>query len=331
MMINWIKRPVFPILYVASGLLFGIVLLSTLSFTDNEDVISPLDNRPMQVATPFVIPEKMTFAGEPVPLANFDTRESLDREILVNAYWHSRTLLVLKKSKRFFAIIEPVLEKYGIPEDFKYIPLAESGFENIVSPAGASGVWQILESTAKDYGLEVNSEVDERYHLEKSTEVACKFFLESYKEYNNWTLAAASYNVGRKGIQFQIDRQQVSNYYDLLLNEETARYIFRILAFKLIAENPQQFGFQLEEDDYYPVLPMFEVKVDSSISNLAEFAGLYSINYKILKFFNPWLRENFLTNEAGKTYRIKIPEGSKRSYPELSAGLNEESNEDNPQ
>ena len=331
MMSNWIKRPAFSILYVASGLLFGIALLSTLSFTNVVDGEKPAGNKPVQVATPFVIPEMMSFAGEQVPLGNFDTRESLDREILVNAYWHSRTLLLLKKSKRFFAAIEPVLKKYGIPEDFKYIPLAESGFENIVSPAGASGVWQILENTAKEYGLEVNNEVDERYHLEKSTEVACKFFLESYNEYKNWTLAAASYNVGRKGIQYQIDRQQVSNYYDLLLNEETARYIFRILAFKLIAENPQQFGFQLEEDDYYPALPLFEVKVDSSISNFAEFAGLYSINYKILKFFNPWLRENFLTNVAGKTYLIKIPEGSRRSYPELAAGINEESDDGNPQ
>jgi hypothetical protein len=173
--------------------------------------------------------------------------------------------------------------------------------------------------------------VDERYHLEKSTEVACKFFLESYAKYHNWTLSAATYNVGRKGIQNQIDRQLVSNYYDLLLNEETGRYIFRILAFKLIAENPKQFGFQLEDSDYYPAMPLYEVKVDSSITNLAEFAGRYSINYKILKFFNPWLRENFLTNKTGKTYLIKIPEGSRRSYPELAAGINEETDGGRPQ
>jgi membrane-bound lytic murein transglycosylase D len=324
MISNWIKRSIFPVLYVLSGLVFGIALLSTVSFTEKDDGEVPVSGKPLQVATPFVIPHQMVFAGEKVPLKNFDTRESLDREILVNAYWHSRTLLVLKKSKRHFATIEPVLKKYGIPEDFKYIPLAESGFENIVSPAGASGVWQLLESTAKDYGLEVNDVVDERYHLEKSTEVACKFFLESYKKYGSWTLAAASYNMGRKGIQSQIDRQQVSDYYDLLLNEETGRYVFRILAFKLIAENPRQFGFQLEEEDYYPAIPLYEVKIDSSIANLAEFAGRYSINYKILKFFNPWLRDNFLTNEAGKTYLIKIPEGSKRSYPELVTGINEE-------
>lgn len=330
MMCNWGKKSVIPILYVASGLLFGIVLLSTLSFTNHDGMDTLTGEKPVQVATPFVIPDEMIFAGEKVPLENFDTRESLDREILVNAYWHSRTLLVLKKSKRYFATIEPMLKKYGIPEDFKYIPLIESGFENTVSPAGACGVWQILENTAKEYGLEVNDEVDERYHLEKSTEVACKFFLESYEKYHNWTLAAATYNVGRKGIQDQINRQQVSNYYDLLLNEETGRYVFRILAFKLIAENPKQFGFQLEESDYYPALPLFEVKVDSSISNLAEFAGRYSINYKILKFFNPWLRENYLTNAAGKTYLIKIPEG-RRSYPELAAGINEETDGGRPQ
>jgi membrane-bound lytic murein transglycosylase D len=331
MLSKWSKKPIFSVIYVLSGILFGLVLLSSLSFTSKDGGEIPAGGRPVQVATPFVIPDEMLFAGEKVPLENFDTRESLDRELLVNAYWHSRTLLVLKKSKRYFSIIEPILKKYGIPEDFKYIPLAESGFENIVSPAGASGVWQLLESTAREYGLEVNNVVDERYHLEKSTEAACKFFLESYEKYQNWTLTAASYNVGRKGIQYQIDRQQACNYYDLLWNDETGRYIFRILAFKLIAENPQQFGFQLEENDYYPTLPLYEVKIDSAIPNLAEFATRYSINYKILKLFNPWLRDNFLTNERGKTYLIKIPEGSKRSYPELAAGINDESDGGIPQ
>ena len=328
---NWAKKTISPVIYVLSGIILGITMLSIQSFSEKSNVENPTGSKPIQVATPFGIPDEMVFAGEPVPLKNFDTRESLDRELLVNAYWHSRTFLVLKKSKRYFAIIEPILKKYGIPEDFKYIPLAESGFDNTTSPAGAVGVWQILESTAKEYGLEVNNEVDERYHLEKSTEAACKFFQESYSQYNNWTLVAASYNIGRKGINYQIERQQVKNYYDLLLNEETARYIFRILAFKLISENPQQFGFQLEKDDYYPPLPLYEVKVDTGIPNIAEFAGRYSINYKILKLFNPWLRENFLTNAAGKTYLIKIPEGSKRSYPELAAGINEELDGGSPQ
>jgi len=327
---EWSKKYMSAVLYILSGFAVCIGLFSVLSFSGNGPDDKPV-TRPIQVATPFVLPDEMTFAGEKVPLQNFDTRESLDKEILVNAYWHSRTLLVLKKSKRYFATIEPVLKKYGIPEDFKYIPLAESGFENTVSPAGACGVWQLLEGTGKEYGLEVNKEVDERYHLEKATEVACKFFLESYNLYKNWTLAAASYNVGRKGIDYQISRQKVSNYYDLLLNEETARYVFRILAFKLIAENPQQFGFQLDEDDYYPTLPMTELKVDTGISDIALFAGQYGINYKLLKLFNPWLRENYLTNTEKKTYIIRIPEGSRRSYPELASGINTENDGGSPQ
>ncbi|MBN1413914.1 MAG: transglycosylase SLT domain-containing protein [Bacteroidales bacterium] len=332
---NWLKKSISPVFYIFSGIVLVVTMLAIQSFSEKENTEEPVTGRPVQVATPFVIPDELIFAGERVPLENFDTRESLDRELLVNAYWHSRTLLVLKKSRRYFSTIEPILKEYGIPEDFKYIPMAESGFDFTVSPAGACGIWQLLENTAKEYGLEVNHEVDERYHLEKSTEAACKFFLASYKQYNNWTLAAASYNVGRKGIQYQIDRQQVSNYYDLLLNDETARYVFRILAFKLISQNPQEFGFQLKKDDYYPPIPLYDVKVDTSISNIAQFAVCFSINYKILKIFNPWLRENFLTNKAGKTYIIKIPEGSKRSYPELAAGMNADINDEsdggNPQ
>jgi membrane-bound lytic murein transglycosylase D len=326
MMSKWFKNFGSPSFNLLSGALIMFAFIAILSFTGIEENNNPFDNKPIQVASPFTIPNEMIFAGESVPLDNFDTRESLDREMLVNAYWHSRTLLVLKKSKRYFAIIEPILKKYSIPEDFKYLPMAESGFENVVSGAGAAGVWQIVEKTAKEYGLEINDEVDERYHLEKSTEVACKFLLESYSYYNNWTLTAASYNVGRKGINDQIERQQVENYYDLLLNEETARYVFRVLSFKLIAQNPEAYGFQLESGDYYPPMPNYEVKVDSAVTNFAQFAASYSINYKILKLFNPWLRENFLTNKTGKSYMIKIPEGSKRSYPEIVGEINEESN-----
>ncbi len=331
MMSAWLKKSASPVIYIFSGMILGITMLAIQSFAERDSTEYPDDGRPVQLAAPCTIPDELLFAGEAVPLDNFDTRESLDRELLVNAYWHSRTLLVLKKTKRYFAVIEPILKKYGIPEDFKYIPMAESNFENSRSPVGAIGVWQFLEGTAKEYGLEVNNEVDERYHLEKSTEAACKFFLESYALYKNWTLAAASYNVGRKGINYQIERQQVSNYYDLLLNEETARYVFRILAFKLITENPQQFGFHLQDRDYYPPLPFEEVKVDGSIANIAEFAGQYAINYKMLKLFNPWLRENFLTNKSGKTYLIKIPEASRRSYSDLAAGINEDLNGVTPQ
>ncbi|NJK84923.1 MAG: lytic transglycosylase domain-containing protein [Bacteroidales bacterium] len=263
-------------------------------------------NEDFYSVTAVKIPDKLDFAGEPVPLDNFDTRESLDRELLVNTFYHSQTFLLIKRANRFFPIIEPILKKYGIPDDIKYISLIESNLENAVSPKQAVGFWQLMEGTARDYGLEVNKEVDERYHLEKSTEVACKFFLESFKKYNNWTLTAASYNAGRLGIDRQIDRQDETSYYDMLLNEETARYVFRALAIKLIMNNPENYGFNLNENDRYPVIPTYDIKIDSSISNMSSFAKSLGLNYKIIKYFNPWLRETYLTNRNRSTYLLKF-------------------------
>lgn len=226
---------------------------------------------------------------------------------MVNTYWQSQTLLLIKKSKRYFSVIEPILEKNGIPKDFKYLPLIESGFSNVVSPSGAAGFWQFKEETAKELGLIVNKEVDERYNLSKSTEAACKFLIKSYLIYHSWTLAAASYNNGRHAINIQIDKQKIKNYYDLLLNDETARYIFRILAIKTILNNPEKYGFYLKDSDYYGSFKLDTVKVDSSVKSFADFAKLYNLNYKMLKFFNPWLRDNFLTNKEKRTYYINIP------------------------
>jgi len=248
-----------------------------------------------------------------VPLENFDTRESLDRELLVNTYFHSQTLLYLKKTTRYFPVIEPILKEYNIPEDFKYLPLVESGLSNVVSPADAVGFWQLMEGTAREYGLEVNAEVDERYHLEKSTVAACKYLLKSYEKYQNWTLVAASYNNGRRGVDREIERQDEMYYYNLLLNEETARYIFRILAIKLILEDPRKYGFYFEENDLYHPIPYYEVAVDSSVTSFAEFAKGFNTNYKMLKFLNPWLRESYLSNKKGKNYQIKIPEEGVRT------------------
>ena len=264
---TWLR----PVFYFSGALLVVGLLFSIQGFTGNERVRTMPERMP-SLNQSFSLPDQLEFAGEPVPLGNFDTRESLDKEMLVNGYWHSRTLMVLKKSKRYFATIEPILKKYGVPDDFKYLAMAESGFENVVSPAKGSGVWQILESTAKEYGLEVNTVVDERYDLEKSTEVACKYLLESYQKFGSWTMAAATYNAGRNGLENQIDKQKTSNYYDLLLNEETARYVFRLIAHKLITENPLSYGFQLEDSDYYPLIATHEVTVDKSIPNIAEFA-----------------------------------------------------------
>ncbi len=296
-----------PVLYIAGTLMVTGLLLSIQGFTEKESNQGMRAERMPSLNQSFNLPAQLEFAGEVVPISNFDTRESLDKELLVNGYWHSRTLMVLKRSKRYFSIIEPILKKNGVPDDFKYLAMAESGLENVVSPAKAVGMWQILESTGKEYGLEVNTVVDERYDLEKSTEAACKFLLQSYKEFGSWTMAAATYNVGRNGLENQITKQKTNNYYDLLLNDETARYIFRLIAHKLITEDPGSYGFQLEESDYYPLIATKDLAIDKEIPNITDFAIEHSTNYKIVKQFNPWLRQNYLPDQPDKVYHILIP------------------------
>ena len=254
------------------------------------------------------LPDSMTFAGEPVPLKRFDVRESLDRELLVNSYFHSQTIRLIKLAPRYFKIIQPILEEKGIPDDFKYLAVAESGLDpRAVSPAGAVGLWQFLRGTARDFGLEVNNEVDERYHVEKSTYAACDYMLEAYEKYGSWALVAASFNAGMNGINRQIERQKSESYYNLLLGQETDRYLFRILALKVIMENPLKYNFEIGEEKKYPVIPTREVKIDGRIESFADFAKEQGINYKLLKYFNPWLRDNFLTNNKEKVYSVKIP------------------------
>jgi hypothetical protein len=253
------------------------------------------------------IPEYLDFAGEPVPLSDPDVRERMDRELLVNTYWQSNGLLMFKRANKYFPVIEPILEKYGVPDDFKYLAVIESGLLNAVSPAGARGIWQIMPATAREYGLEVNDNVDERYHLVKSTEAACEYLLASKERFGSWTLAAAAYNAGNAGINRRLSGQQVEDYYNLLLGEETGRYMFRIIAFKEIMSNPKTYGFNFREKDLYTMVPSFNVEVDKSIDDLAAFALEYEINYKILKIHNPWLRETKLNNRSGKKYQIEIP------------------------
>lgn len=254
------------------------------------------------------IPDSLSFAGERVPLEKSYVRESYDRELLVNCYWQSQTLLLIKRANRYFPIIEPILKEQGVPDDFKYLPLIESGFmERIVSPAGASGLWQFMSATASEYGLEVNKEVDERYHIEKSTVAACAFLKKSFDLFGSWTMAAASYNAGVRGMNRQIDKQKSTNYYELLLNEETARYLFRILALKEILKQPDKFGFYLKEEDLYPPIPTVDVVVMGSIPDFADFAADHGITYRELKDLNPWLRETFLSNPSKKRYVLKLP------------------------
>lgn len=256
---------------------------------------------------PLQLPNQMTFAGEQVPLSDFEVRERIDRELMVNTYWHSNTLRLIKLSHRFFPVIEKILAEKGIPDDFKYIALAESGLENVTSSAGAKGYWQFLKSTATSYGLEVNSEVDERYHIEKSTRAACKYIEKSKSKFGSYTMAAASYNMGVNGLQKQVDRQHNIHYYDLLLNTETSRYIPRVLALKEIVQNPQLYGFKIDDSEKYPPVPYSEISINGPVDDLAAFAFKNQMNYKLLKFYNPWLRDNKLTNKSRKTYRIKVP------------------------
>jgi len=253
------------------------------------------------------IPDNLSFAGEKVPLNDFDVKERFDRELLTNVYWQSQTLLILKRTNRFFPTIEAILKKNNIPADYKYIALAESGLQNVVSPAGAVGFWQLLDKTAKNYGLEVNDEIDERYHFEKSTEAACKYFKQAYDEFGNWALVAASYNMGIDGVRKQLQQQGVNNYYDLYLNTETSRYVLRALALKEVIEHPSKYGFNFNRKQLYDFIPTVKVKVTADIPDLAKFALDNGANYKLLKILNPWLRKSSLTITEGKTYYISLP------------------------
>ncbi|MFD1064231.1 lytic transglycosylase domain-containing protein [Winogradskyella litorisediminis] len=253
------------------------------------------------------VPMDLNFAGEDLPLQNPDIYERMDRELLVNTYWQSNGLLMFKRAQKYFPIIEPILKKNGIPEDFKYLAVIESGLTNAVSPAGAKGFWQIMKATGRENGLEINNNVDERYNLEKSTEVACKYLKEAYDRFGNWTLAAASYNAGKAGIGNRLKEQNVSDYYDLLLGEETGRYMFRIVALKEILNNPKKYGFNFTDDDLYKPVPTTKVEVDTAVTDFTQFAEKFGINYKILKIHNPWLREPHLNNKSRKLYEIEIP------------------------
>ncbi|MBS3993747.1 MAG: lytic transglycosylase domain-containing protein [Bacteroidetes bacterium] len=253
------------------------------------------------------VPQNLDFAGEKVPLSMPDIYERFDKELHIITYWQSNTLLTIKRSKRFFPVIEPILKQYNIPDDFKYLAVAESGLQNVVSPSDARGFWQLLKGTAQENGLEVNENVDERYDLEKATHAACKYLLKSKEKFGNWTLTAAAYNAGNTGIFKRTDHQKAENYYDLLLVEETARYVPRIVLFKEIISNPDKFGFQLEADDYYAPYKYRTIEIESEITDLVAFANENNTTYKLLRIYNPWLRENHLKNKGNKKYQVKIP------------------------
>ena len=288
--------------------IFGALLLLVFSSALFVFALSNDDKKKLlHEGTAQYFPTAIDFAGEKAPLQIADVRERLDRELLVNANLHSSTILIIKRANRAFPIIEPILKQYGVPDDFKYLAVIESALTNAVSPSGAKGVWQFMPETAKEKGMEVNESVDERYHLQKATEAACKYLVAAKQKFGNWTLAAASYNGGMNGVNTKIVEQQVTDYYDLLLTDETSRYVFRILALKEIMKHPDLYVFEVDKNEMYDYIPTKTIEVDSSITDLAVFAKKQGINYKILKIHNPWLRDKKLSNPTKKKYLIEIP------------------------
>lgn len=256
----------------------------------------------------FDLPEQLDFAGEPVPLEAADVMERLEREIYVNAYWEANMILLLKRSTKYLPEIEKMLKDKGIPDDFKYLAIAESGLMNVGSPAGARGFWQILETTGKEYGLEISAAVDERYHLEKATLAASAYLNKAHAKFGDWTAVAASYNMGQSGFAKRQEEQLHRNYYELYLNEETSRYLFRILAFKVIFENPGEFGYHLSEEDFYKNPTLKSIRVTSDIKDLPRWAKDQGSSFKALKLYNPWLKDRYLKVKRGKVYQIYLPE-----------------------
>lgn len=306
----------FLVLYAVliTAILGLVVLRSNTSSNDDAPTAAKvkMDDRNLpQIVKGVVLEKDYSFAGERLPVTqNFDVHERLDRELMVNSYWHSSTSLNIKMAYRVFPVVEPILKNYNIPEDFKYLAVAESNLRNATSPAGAKGVWQFMPASAKYYDLEINREVDERYHLEKLTHVACKYLLHLKERFGTWTLAAAAYNMGETRMARELENQRTDNYYDMNLNEETSRYVFRIVAIKEILNAPSRFGFYLDEKDGYQPLDNYRiVTVDKTIPNLGDFAVEQGTTYRMLKVYNPWLISHKLTVSTGNSYAIKIPQG----------------------
>ncbi len=302
---------------IITGVL-SVMLIGTIAYAVTQEKCETMQpNYYANKITSPVIPEKMTFAGEEVPLDVYWVREALDRELIINCYQHSKTLRIFKLSARIFPVIEKILKEEGVPEDFKYLAVAESGLENITSPASAGGYWQFIPATAKNYGLEISTDVDERCHLEKSTRAACQYLKKAKNQFGSWTLAAAAYNRGEGGLQAAINDQNVDNYWDLWLNSETSRYLYRIISFKLMFENPQLYGVEICPAEMYQPIACKEVQITSSIASLPKYAQEMQVTYRELRNLNPWLRGNKLTVTSGKSYNIKLPLTPAGSYRDL--------------
>lgn len=302
------------------AILTTIALFIILTGSDKPEVKTTAEESENKSESLSVLPQRIasaqlnktySFAGEVLPMDNFDVRERLDRELTVNSYYHSSTLLLLKRSRRYFDIIEPILEEEGVPSDFKYLAVAESALSNATSPAGAKGFWQFMTATGRAYELEINASIDERFHLEKSTRAACQL-LKDYKErFGSWSLAAMAYNGGETRIARSLADQRAEHFYELNLNGETMRYLFRIVALKHVLSRPERFGYMMEEKDYYPALPMYKtLEVDTTIADLGAFAEQHNISYRKLKVYNPWLLDSSLPNRSRRNYTLKVPYSS---------------------
>jgi membrane-bound lytic murein transglycosylase D len=291
-------------------MLLGIGLVLSASKAGENDAqleaISTDFNARYHIAMP-PVPDTIFLCGELVPQSNWEVRERLERELLSNTYWQSNTLLLLKRSGKYFPLMDRILAEEGVPLDYKYLAVAESGLTNAVSPAGARGVWQFMKTTGQSYGLTINREIDERYHIEKATRAACKYLKHAKDKLGSWTLAAAAYNRGLSGVMRDLSNQKVNTYYDLYMNTETSRYVFRLIAYKLIMENPAGYGFSLPDEAYYSNIPTVNIKVDTTVTDLADFAILNGTNYKTVKLLNPWLRDDHLIIKPGNSVLIEVP------------------------
>ena len=277
-------------------------------------VIATPDESILQRIYSVPLPENVTFCGKEVPIHLFYVQEALERELITNCYMHGTTQQIIKRANRYFPVIEPILKKNNVPNDMKYLAVAESGLRNAVSPSKAEGFWQFLKDTGKEYKLEINDDIDERYHLEKATQAACDYLNKSYHNYKDWALVAAAYNAGNGRVNSTIDAQKTKNYYDMVFNQETARYVYRIIALKYIMENPIQYGFYIKKSELYPVIPTETLAIDTTVISLVDFAIEQEVPYIVLKELNPWLRSSTLPNKSGKKYEIIIPQKGYMDY-----------------
>ncbi len=302
------KHKIIPLLWSGIASIVLVLITGFVFEIDGFTALKSYGEEPTYKVYALDLPDTLSFAGEEVPLHSPDLRERMDRELLVNTYWQSNMMLLLKRANKYFPTIEKILIEEGVPTDLKYLSVIESGLENVVSPAGAKGFWQIMRNTGREYGLEVNTNVDERNHIGFSTRMASQYLKKAKDKFGSWTLAAASYNRGMSGIQRNLNLQKVESYFDLRLGQETSRYVFRILAVKEIIENPSKYGYIFEDSDLYYSVPVHFHGLDTAISNLTTFAQKMGVNYKILKIHNPWLLQNHLNNRSRKYYEIAIPE-----------------------